>query len=169
MIKWVTDGSPDIRYRLCSLLSDPAFQDRYSMILIDCPPRITTATINALCASTNLVIPTKLDEMSAEACLYFIKQLDRMSKLFPQLKVTAIVPMMTTESVRLTDYEERARDRLVQFSEKRGVPELLMMDQRIPSRTDIARDAGVGVSYVRRRACRPFFQKLGDELLARLR
>jgi cellulose biosynthesis protein BcsQ len=171
MVDWASGRLPDdLRYRLCRLLRDPAFQERYAMVLIDAPPRITTGTINALCASTHLFVPTKLDEMSAEAAIYFLQQIQRMKDgLFPSLKIAGVIPTMTNEIRRLADFEERALDRLKGFGD--GILKrhnLVMIDHRVPQKADIARDAGIQVAYLKRTATRPIFQALGDAVLERL-
>lgn len=171
MIDWVRNpGNGDVRFCLCRYLRSTPFQKRYSMVLIDCPPRLTTGTINALCASTHLLIPTKLDEMSAEAAIYFLQQIQRMKdSLFPRLEILGIVPTMTDEAERLSDYEERARDRITFFGEQqlqRG--NLLLMEQRVPDRRDIGRFAGAGVAYLRKSATRPIFDKLAEEIKRRI-
>lgn len=174
MIDWVKGDVPDdIRFRLSRLLRAPAFQERYGMVLIDCPPRITTGTINALCASTHLLIPTRLDEMSAEAAVYFMRQILRIQRrddsLFPTLRILGVVPSMTREAARLADYEQRAIDRLEQFGKQSlGRNDLLMMGARVPDRVDISRTAGVGVSYLRKSIVRPIFDRLAGEILERV-
>jgi chromosome partitioning protein len=171
MIDWVSNRTTDdVRFRLCRILRDPVFQQHYSMVLIDCPPRITTGTINALCASTHLLIPTKLDEMSAEAAIYFMQQIERMQDgLYPRLQLIGVAPTMTQEIERLSDFEERGKERLENYGKiKLGRSDLLMMEHRIPQKVDIARSAGVGVAYVRRVSVRPIFDGLGSEILQRL-
>lgn len=171
MVDWVNEKTPDdIRFRLARLLRSTAYQSRYGMVLIDCPPRITTGTINALCASTHLLIPTKMDEMSAEAVVYFLQQIERMQKsgLLSSLKVLGVVPTMMREAAREADYESRARERLEFFGRERLRREdLLMMDARVPEKTDIARTAGVGVAYLRKPALRPIFDRLADAVWER--
>lgn len=171
MIDWVEQPEAgDIRYRLCKYLRSQQFQKHYSMVLIDCPPRLTTGTINALCASTHLLIPTKLDEMSAEAAIYFLQQIQRMkNSLFPRLSVIGVVPTMTNEAERLSDYEERARDRIMLFGEHQlGRADLLLMESRIPNKLDIGRFAGAGVAYLRRPAIRPIFDRLAEDMKRRI-
>jgi AAA domain len=47
--------------------------DTFDIALIDTPPRLTAGTINALCSSTHLLIPTVFDKLSAEAVGTFVK------------------------------------------------------------------------------------------------
>lgn len=57
----------DMRYLLRSALHDPLIQNRFDMVLLDCPPRWTPASINALAACDFVLIPVLLDRTSAEA------------------------------------------------------------------------------------------------------
>jgi chromosome partitioning protein len=67
MIRWlIGDEKEDIRYRLSHALLSDAVLENFDVILIDAPPRLTTATVQALCASTHVLIPTVLDPLSAD-------------------------------------------------------------------------------------------------------
>ncbi len=57
----------DVRYNLAELLQSKAVREEFDVVILDCPPRLTTSTIQALCAASHLLIPTILDQPSAEA------------------------------------------------------------------------------------------------------
>jgi cellulose biosynthesis protein BcsQ len=68
MTQWHSGLIPeDIRYRLRAALHSPDLRDDYDVVLIDCPPRLTTGCINALAASDYVLIPVLLEDTSAEA------------------------------------------------------------------------------------------------------
>jgi cellulose biosynthesis protein BcsQ len=68
MTQWHSGLIPeDIRYRLRAALHAPNLRDDYDVVLIDCPPRLTTGCINALAASDYVLIPVLLEDTSAEA------------------------------------------------------------------------------------------------------
>src|SRR5262249_55529194 len=71
---WIQNPSDDLMYRLCALLQRPEFQKKFGAVLIDCPPRLTAGSINALCASTHLLVPSQLQDTSAQAATYFLTQ-----------------------------------------------------------------------------------------------
>lgn len=52
------DSEGDAPWRLDAVLNAPAVTDTYDTVLIDCPPAISIVTVNALLASTDLLIPT---------------------------------------------------------------------------------------------------------------
>ena len=57
----------DVRYRLRHALHTRDLRDHYDVVLIDCPPRLTTGCVNALAASDYVLIPVLLEETSTEA------------------------------------------------------------------------------------------------------
>ncbi len=63
----INPGGLDMRYLFRSALHDPLIQDRFDVILLDCPPRWTPASINALACCDFVLIPVLLDRTSAEA------------------------------------------------------------------------------------------------------
>src|SRR3972149_10867588 len=73
LVRWLlrADGF-DLRYVLADLLLSPEVQAAFDRIIIDAPPRLSTAAIQALCASTHLLIPTILDQMSGDAVGTFV-------------------------------------------------------------------------------------------------
>jgi cellulose biosynthesis protein BcsQ len=63
----------DIRYTLAELLHSNAVRDNFHLVIIDSPPRITTGGIQALCAGSHVLIPTKLDMGSARAAVQLVR------------------------------------------------------------------------------------------------
>ncbi len=67
MTRWDSGLTPeDVRFRLREALHSSRLRSYYDLVLIDCPPRLTTGSINALAASDYVLIPVLLDDMSAE-------------------------------------------------------------------------------------------------------
>jgi cellulose biosynthesis protein BcsQ len=96
-LEWLIKDKPlDMPYSLAKLLLSPEVQERYDKVLIDAPPRLSTACIQALCASTHVLIPTVMDQMSAEAVVTFAKELEfqKNNNLTPHLKYLGVVGSM---------------------------------------------------------------------------
>jgi chromosome partitioning protein len=76
MLRWLRRlGQPDIRYNLARVLMSDHVQSQkkgFDIVLIDAPPRLTTGAMNALAACTHLLVPTKLDMLSAETVRSFL-------------------------------------------------------------------------------------------------
>ena len=68
MVRWHAGLSQDdVRYRLRHALHSRDLRDQYDVVLIDCPPRLTTGCVNALAASDYVLIPVLLEETSTDA------------------------------------------------------------------------------------------------------
>jgi Mrp family chromosome partitioning ATPase len=56
LMEWLLgEADDDLRFRLANILHLENVVNQYDLVLIDAPPRLTTGTMNALCASTHLV------------------------------------------------------------------------------------------------------------------
>jgi chromosome partitioning protein len=110
--KWlVGESGADVRYNVHEVLSSREVRkEGYDIIIIDAPPRLTTASANAICASTHVLVPTILDNMSASAAVNtldaILKLKDRVS---PTLRIVGVVPTMVFKS---TGYKPREAESL---------------------------------------------------------
>ena len=83
---WILNpASPDLRCVFRRMLHEPLFQDNFDVILIDCPPRWTTSSINAMACCDYVLIPTLLDRVSSEAVPRLLAWLKRLKNTAPQL------------------------------------------------------------------------------------
>jgi cellulose biosynthesis protein BcsQ len=138
MARWLigkTDS--DVRFHLRELLHDPTFQRDFDYILLDCPPRRTTASINALACSDFVLVPTLLDETSMEAAprlLASLKHMKANSRVCPNLSVMGILANMVQEKAGLADIERDRWNRLgVQCRDRWGEP-VHLFETPIPQR-----------------------------------
>lgn len=170
MTEWLVGRAQDPRYNLSTILGSEEFQDKFDLILIDCPPRVTTACINALCASTHLLIPTLLDEMSAQAAEYFSLQVKRMKPtLFPKLQILGVVPSITQQATSLKAREVTVADRLdSHFLREFGISNAVLRQNWIPRSGPFGDAAGLGIAYFRNSTCKEQVDRLGKELMERL-
>lgn len=80
----------DVRFRFRSVLHQKEVTERFDVVLFDCPPRLTTSTVNALTCSDYVLIPSKLDERSFEAIPRTLAFIDNL-KMICQPKIIGIV------------------------------------------------------------------------------
>lgn len=166
----------DVRFRLTSLLRDPAVQSRFDIVLIDTPPRFTTSTINALCASTHLLIPSVLDQMSAEAAVYFSRDIAAMRRtLFPNLQLLGLVPTFTYRTDSLTIREQGVVDYLdASLRPFWGGADWVREEVSIPRKGSIGDVAGKGIAYVdagsasKTAEVRAIFDRLGEGVFSKV-
>lgn len=68
-------------------------KEKYDYILIDCPPSLSIFTLNALAASTDLIIPCECELASMEGLNLLLRVLESPIKyLNPELNVLGILP-----------------------------------------------------------------------------
>lgn len=182
MVRWlIGDESQDIRYRLAEFLLSDAVLPHFDVILIDAPPRLTTASVQALCASTHVLIPTILDPLSADAVGYFGRQLKAHDALWPHLKIMGVVGTMTDrrradpETRALTTSGDRLRSAVegsassLRHIHQKGLRFELPYECSVFERASLARAAGQGIAYVAsatrdRDEAREVFDPLGKEI-----
>jgi cellulose biosynthesis protein BcsQ len=65
--RWLITRMPDARFLFRRLFYCQQVFDLYDFVLFDCPPRLTTACVNALGCSDFLLVPVLLEQGSVEA------------------------------------------------------------------------------------------------------
>ena len=74
----------------------------YDYILIDCPPQLSTLTINALASSDKVIIPCKTDYLAYRGIKQLLETIDTIREYFkPGIEVIGVLATM---------YESRAKD-----------------------------------------------------------
>lgn len=97
LVKWlIGDYPPSMPYNLHNLLSTPEIQERFQYVVIDAPPRMSAGMIQALAAGTHLLIPTILDELSAEAVTTFLNEVETLKQggVCPHIKHMGVLGSM---------------------------------------------------------------------------
>ncbi|MDZ4684662.1 MAG: ParA family protein [Planctomycetaceae bacterium] len=134
----------DARFLLRAAIHTPAVADEVDWIFLDCPPRLTTAAVNALCAADYVLIPTILDAVSSNAVprlLQWLTRLKHKDRLCPQLELLGVLANKTHQLKQLTAMEATRWDSLQgQCSPKWPVP-IHFFEQFVPSKVDFARAA----------------------------
>jgi cellulose biosynthesis protein BcsQ len=93
LARWlVKQARRDVRFLLREALHANEVRGAFDFVFLDCPPRLTTACINALAASDYVLIPTLLDLPSSEAVPRQLRWLRHLQPLlFPQLSVLGVI------------------------------------------------------------------------------
>ena len=93
-------------------------QSDYEVILIDCGPNLERLLINALTASSLVLVPTKTDSMSISGIPALLKTVQKVKSLNPTLKLLGVLPTIYHQG-RVAD--ENALGRLREQAESAGV------------------------------------------------
>ncbi len=180
LVEWVLGSEPrkagvrkvgqrDIRYILAELLHHEEFNE-FDRIIIDAPPRLTSACIQSLCAATHLVIPTVLDRISGEAVATFVRQIQVLQRkqICPHLQVLGVIPYVPTRAQVFRD-EVRSTIQNQLLETVSGV-KLWAPEYEIPPLAFISESAGDLIPYAAATNGQPalkvreVFDKIGDEV-----
>ncbi|MEQ8823775.1 MAG: ParA family protein [Filomicrobium sp.] len=169
MLKWLLDEvEHDVRFNLGEVLLSPEIQERFDVVLIDTPPRLTTAAINAFCASHHVIIPTIPDPLSSESVGRFAKQIKGLQgALNPALNLAGVVVNFSFVNV-LQDREKDALLRIRKDFENMQI-NAPILERNIPRLAALAGVAGEDVAYLNDKMFREgIMNKLGDEIAERI-
>jgi cellulose biosynthesis protein BcsQ len=160
----------DGRYRLAKLLLDEEVSSTFDIALIDAPPRLTAGTINALCASTHLLIPTVFDKLSAEAVGTFAKGVHVLkTHLNPMIELLGVAGTLTYQQQGLNAREQQAKNIAVEQVQHTWGAHSHFFDRHIPRREAIATAAGESLAYFTDDTVKRWFDELGQEVLEQLK
>lgn len=77
-------------------------KDEYDFVVIDCPPQLSTLTINALACTDKVIIPCKTDYLAYRGLKQLLETVDTVRSYFkPDLEVVGLLATM---------FESRAKD-----------------------------------------------------------
>jgi cellulose biosynthesis protein BcsQ len=174
LFKWLLHSDvEDVRFNTHKILSHPFIQKKFQVVIIDAPPRLMTATVNAACASTHLLVPTILDGLSVTAAQNTLRVFHGLRKrLCPGLQLLGIVPTMVYRSDGLNTRERKALRKLeahlAHFWPSAPLPEVFS-DTYISRKEEVAKMAGEGVAFFSDPGVEVMFRKLGDRIDRKLR
>lgn len=116
MTRWHSGSTlEDVRFRLRRALHSPQLRKYYDVVLIDCPPRLTTGSINALAASDFVLIPVLLEEASTEGVPRMLGWLKRLQATScGELNILGVVGNKAFNRVKLIKREQVIWNALVQ-------------------------------------------------------
>ncbi|QDT37711.1 AAA family ATPase [Stratiformator vulcanicus] len=148
MATWLVGQSDsDVRYWLRTLLHDPDISERFDWILIDCPPRLTTGTVNALAAADEVLVPVLLDAPSMNAVprmLKWLYQLKHHAGVCPNASLLGVIANRTNKQPSLTSNERDSWQGLQAKANDRWDDPIHFFERFIPGKVafaDAAKDS----------------------------
>ena len=137
--------------------------DEFQVILIDTPPRMTTGTVNALCASKHVLVTTIFNPRSAEPVSNFLAMAmatDLMSDLNPGLRFLGVLETMLPPKGH--GVEARAEGERIIKEALLSYPGVGILKSKVPRQPAIA-DTGLAL-LEGNRATKAIFETLGREV-----
>lgn len=173
MFRWLVGQDDEIRFNLANYLQSPPFKDdlqtRFDIVLIDAPPRLLTGVVNALAASTHVLVPTILDGQSHVATLNTLAAIQQFKTILnPQLKVLGVVPSLVSSATAYNPRELQFIEELErQIPMHSDGPVPVLKHRGIWKREELAKAGGSEILFSRDsnsqtvREIRSMFQNLG--------
>jgi cellulose biosynthesis protein BcsQ len=152
MLNWlIGDTATDPRYTLARLIASPDVEQHFGLVIIDCAPRLTTGTIQALAAGSHLLIPTILDGPSGEAVASFVEQVEtfRAAGLCPEIQYVGVLPTMLLPRANYAAERKALGDRLKEVKCADGISRPQLLDVSFMASTDVRKAYGRGIAYSR--------------------
>lgn len=107
--RWLVNQVDDVRFRLRAGLHSVHLRDFFDVVLIDCPPRWSTGSVNALFASDYVLIPVLLEPTSTDAVPRILGWLKKFQEdCCPELDVLGVVGNKASNRASLISREQRA-------------------------------------------------------------
>lgn len=164
---WLARQTPqDVRFLLRSLLHAPrSLSAAYDWILLDCPPRLTTATINAICASDYFLVPVVLDRVSVLAApelLRLIREYKRRG-VCPEIALKGVVANQTSR-LRMSRREQSIWNELGTRCQHEWGDYVRMFNRNVPAQARL-RDRSPGRFASLTREAGPIFRDLAEEFV----
>lgn len=162
-MRWLLgETNDDVRYRLAKLLLSQSVQDEFDLVIIDAPPRLSMGTVNALCASHAILVPTVPDRLSVDAVGRFLQRANVFRELNSSLLKVGIVACLT-EAANLKPHEQEAMD-LARSSLELWHGQGKVLETSVRHFTSLGRAAGREIGYLQDNNVRDLFDKLGAEV-----
>jgi chromosome partitioning protein len=144
----------DLRYLLAEALLDQFVQTNFDLVIIDAPPRLTPSHIQAMCASTHLLVPTILDGLAGDAVARYLDQVathklglpgDASRAVCPYLQPIGVVcTLLPPGNANLTGRLNVLRGRI---AAARLTPDIVPEDCFIRQRPPYREHAGERIAY----------------------
>ena len=83
--------------------------DPYDYCLIDCPPSFTAASIAAIAASNEVIIPIKIDAFAIDGMRELKKQIDGVKQIRPDIRIAGVLVTMWHNVAAVVQGEELLR------------------------------------------------------------
>ncbi len=151
-------GLTDWQFLLKTALKDPAIEERYDYVIIDCPPNLGLLTINGLVGAREVIIPTTCDNYALKGLADLWETIRTVQTIHPALTILGVV------ATRVNAQRNIDQDTLDVLRQR--FPELLFKSQ-IPENTALKVSGGLSQSlwdYAPRSLAVPALDALCDEI-----
>jgi cellulose biosynthesis protein BcsQ len=164
----------EVRFRHRQFFHQPFVFDNFDLVFFDCPPRLTTSSINALAACDWVIVPSALDPNDVEAvprALQLLQKLQKLAQVDFHVNLAGVVLNSTYHggtTGNLTAYERSTFELLKSGVGRFGPASGLILTHTVKDESGIVKAAFEQVPYGAGAAGRDFFHDVAVELYQRM-
>lgn len=164
----------EVRFFHRQILHDSAAAREFDFVFFDCPPRLTTSSVNALLASDYVVIPTSLDPNDIEAVPRTLRWLEKLAagQITYQAQLAALIINSTYRAntvKELTSQERQAHGRLEVLVQAFVPTGNAILSNTVRSSSEVARFAAGSLPLGASDIGHTIYGEVAKELFARIR
>lgn len=102
-----------IAQALQALRDESAPADPYDFVLIDCPPSFTAASVAAIYAADDIIIPVEVDVFSLSGMAQLLKQIESVRRIQPRVRIAGALVTKWHNAPAVVQGEEALRNSAV--------------------------------------------------------
>jgi chromosome partitioning protein len=166
--RFFVDPNEEVRYFFVPHFHTDFVLDQFDLVIFDCPPRLTTSTINALTCSDLVIIPTKLDVGSVNAVPRTIDWLQTLNGITQARLLGVIATQTAIRMGKLTKDDKNNYDYLKAAVAQHSPGQDLVFKTTASSSTKAA-NTSAGLAAAVNEESRELYRPIANELKERLR
>ena len=150
--------------RVATALKPVLDNNRFDMVLVDCPPSLGILTLNAFAASDGLLVPLQCE-------YYALEGISMMNRVLAQLRETGVNPRLDIFGVVMTMFDGRTKLSNEVVGEVRNLLGARVFETVIPRSTRLAEAPSFGkpiIHYDKYSPGSAAYELLAQEVLTRL-
>jgi len=171
LLRWLLgETSDDVRSRIFRRLRNSRDSKRleFDVVIMDAPPRLSLASVNALKASDYILVPTKLQPLSVVPIAKMIRQLKTFKdQTRSSFKLLGVICNMTSKE-NGTSGSEKISHKSITDSLKESEDAPVIFGQFVPDRAIIGRPGDAPIGYLSStpdgQVARRIFDNLSSEI-----
>ncbi len=168
--RFFVNPEQEARFLLQKALQVPEIFQQFDYVLFDCPPRMSTACINALTCSDYFLIPSTLSQLDIQAVPRTLKWLHELHAVVRASFLGVVITRARMRGDDLVSYERRQLDKLAEFIRLHQPGEGFVLPRMVPESPKVHQLTADGKAVaVHSPDGRRWFGDIADEIERRVR
>jgi cellulose biosynthesis protein BcsQ len=168
--RFFVNPQQEARFLIQKALQVPEIFQQFDYVLFDCPPRMSTACINALTCSDHVLVPSTLSQLDIDAVPRTLKWLHELHAVVRASFLGVAITRARMRGDSLVSYEREQMDKLGGFIRVHQPGEGFVLRSMVPESPEIHQLTADGKAVaVHSQRGRAWFGAIADEVERRVR